>query len=365
MDHAAFSPALPAEPVWLPLGTAQVIDWKYLGRAPSARGATAWLGRVGREPVLIRASTQETATTLEFLFLAHEELTGVLQVVTSRPVANRLRVEVRADVEGKVQHAETHELVEHSRTGLYGPTVRTMDGDLAALGLPEIGSLEAEVFEFAPESALSTTCGRWAQRALETVRAFVLDGVGEPAVEPALEQPSEPPVAAPPSRDVRRAREVEPDSEPPAPRYEPPRPEPRAERPEPRAERPEPRPAPMAPPDRARPDPRSAAPAAPTPSPPAKKRAPRLVVATNAGESWEVTDPETYIGRSKQCAIVLKSQRVSRKHASITQEGDGFYLNDLGAANGIWAGTEKIERERLEHGSEYIVGDVLLSFSLV
>ena len=50
----------------------------------------------------------------------------------------------------------------------------------------------------------------------------------------------------------------------------------------------------------------------------------RLFAATNTGDSWEVTDEETYIGRSKQCTIGLKSQRVSRKHASCTTRARWF-----------------------------------------
>jgi hypothetical protein len=90
----------------------------------------------------------------------------------------------------------------------------------------------------------------------------------------------------------------------------------------------------------------------------------KLNCTTNQGESFEITSEETFIGRSKQCAIVLKSQRVSRKHACVTKEADGFYINDLGAANGIWAGSEKIDREKIETGDEFIVGDVVLTFTL-
>jgi predicted component of type VI protein secretion system len=97
---------------------------------------------------------------------------------------------------------------------------------------------------------------------------------------------------------------------------------------------------------------------------PARKALGKLFATTNSGDSWEISDAETFLGRSKQCSIVLKSQRVSRKHASVTKEDDGYYINDLGAANGIWAGTEKIDREKIADGAEYIIGDVLVSFSL-
>ena len=48
----------------------------------------------------------------------------------------------------------------------------------------------------------------------------------------------------------------------------------------------------------------------------------------------------------------------------VRREPDGFYINDLGAANGIWSGTEKVDRQLILDGSEYIIGDVVLTFNL-
>ena len=342
---------------WIPLGNAQVVDWKYLGRSASARGATAWLGRVEGEPVLVRTWTSDAATSYEFAFLAHEQLYGMLVITTSRPEPSRLRLEASLEVEGRLGYVDASEFVEHPRTGLHGGTVRTFDVHLGRIAAERIGNLsthEAEILEYAPESALATQCGRWIQSVLAAVRAELLDGEdGEersaapsaaPSAPSPLPVPAAPsrqavaPTSLPPSSSLRRTREPEPV---PAPVMERARPDPVMERPRPEPKLPEPKPA------------------APEPK---RRGLDKLLASTSSGESWELTDAETYIGRSKQCAVVLKSQRVSRKHASITREEDGFFINDLGAANGIWAGTEKIERERIEDGSEYIIGDVLVTF---
>lgn len=318
---------------WLPLGSAQLIDWKQLGRSASARGALAFAARVGGEPVLLRTWTNENTTYFEFHFLAYEELFGTIVVSTSRPEDTRLRLTTTIDVEGRIGYSDISEFVQHGRTGLYGSVVRTVEvtvGDLRTDGLDTPTSAQAEIFEYAPESALLTACGRWLTGLLGCVRAQILDGVEEegapasaparaPAPTPIVEAEPEPP--APKKRRAKRETVEEPSSVPP-----PPKPKPKAK--------------------------------------PKPKSIGKLFATTNSGDSWEITDEETFLGRSKQCSIVLKSQRVSRKHASVTKEDDGFYINDLGAANGIWAGTEKIDREKIADGAEYIIGDVLVSFSL-
>lgn len=371
--------ALPAHP-WLPLGSAQIIDWKYLGSSAATRGATAWTGRVGGEPVLIRTWSSDNTTTFEFNFLSYEELTGSIVVTTDRSEPARLRLEVSIDVDQRLGYTDALELVEHSRTGLHGATVRTVDARLGPtlddLVDPPL-AVDAEILEYAPESALGTSCGLWIAQLLTAVKARLLDG-DSPAEAAAIAarapqarlEPPEPQAQLTPPSDPEPVPDLEPefDSEP-------------AYAPEPIVEEdlepdydfePEPTPVPEPPPEPRRKDKPAArrtrenidppARKAPRPPPPEPESPDKLLATTNTGDSWEVVDEETFIGRSKQCAIVLKSQRVSRKHASVTRDDDGFYINDLGAANGIWAGTEKIDRERIEHGAEYIIGDVLMTF---
>lgn len=332
---------------WIPLGSAQLVDWKHLGRPQSARGATAWTARVGPESVLLRSWSNESTTFYEFYFLAHEGVAGTMVISSSRPEPTRLRLKATVDVEGRLGYSDIVEFQEHPLTGLHGSTVRTVEvseGDLKAERIANLSAAEAEILEYAPESALLTTCGWWIHSVLEVVRAQLLDG------EDMMEHSA---TASPP-----KAVEVEAEIEPPPPKREKPKPTTgRAPRetfdgPAGNAEK-----------KSRAPEPREATPPRAAP-PPKKKKASVLIASTNTGDQWEISEPETYIGRSKQCAIVLKSQRVSRKHATVTMEDDGFYINDLGAANGIWAGTEKIDREKIEDGAEYIIGDVLVTFSL-
>ena len=292
---------------------------------------------------MTRTWCNESTTFYEFMFLGHEAMTGSIIVTTQRAEQTRLQVKVTIEIEGRLSYTETTELAEHSRTGLYGVTNRTKEGRHTPAQLDTLTPSHAEIFEYAPESALSTVCGTWIA---ELLRWVYLTAGQDGAVEvPALEGQM-------PAEALR--------AEPRAVRNDPPRSNAAAQAPRSNAagatQRPVLVPEPAPPPPVPVP--------VPEPAPASRRAAPSLLVAsTSNGDRWEVEAPETYMGRSKQCSIVLKSQRVSRKHASITREDDGFYINDLGAANGIWAGTDKVEREKIEDGSEYIIGDVLVSFS--
>lgn len=64
----------------------------------------------------------------------------------------------------------------------------------------------------------------------------------------------------------------------------------------------------------------------------------------------ENSDPVVYplsnqkitIGSSEVCDIILSSDGVSRKHVSITSEGDNFFVVDLGSSNGSFINEERL-----------------------
>ena len=310
---------------WLPLGNAQIIDWDRLGRSPSARGAAVWAGTLAGESVLVRIWCEETTTHFEFVALTRPAFAGEITVQVIRPDPQRVRVEAHASAQGSVEFRETFEFVEHPRTGLQAAATRACEvhlGDCDPLAHLGLSPAEAEILEYAPESALHTGCADWLASVLSNIGRAIRDQ--EVIHAPQAHTP--PPRRGPTNPQVRplEVPVVEAQQAPQTPA--------------------------------APPHPASAA----TPKP---VRAERLFAATNAGDSWELTEDETYVGRSKQCTVVLKSQRVSRKHASITREPQGWFINDLGAANGIWAGTDKVDREVIEDGAEYVIGDVLLTFT--
>jgi pSer/pThr/pTyr-binding forkhead associated (FHA) protein len=72
-----------------------------------------------------------------------------------------------------------------------------------------------------------------------------------------------------------------------------------------------------------------------------------------AGQQWPLENDEIMIGRGSDCHIVLPERQVSRYHARITLEHDGFYLHDLGSKNGTHLnGTQVKGSVRLQDGDE-------------
>jgi hypothetical protein len=68
------------------------------------------------------------------------------------------------------------------------------------------------------------------------------------------------------------------------------------------------------------------------------------------------------LGRGHDCAIQLSDPNVSRRHAEIRREGDGYILFDLGSTNGTEVNGERIHRVPLADGDRILVGQTELVF---
>jgi pSer/pThr/pTyr-binding forkhead associated (FHA) protein len=56
------------------------------------------------------------------------------------------------------------------------------------------------------------------------------------------------------------------------------------------------------------------------------------------------------VGRSTDCEIWLSDDRVSRRHASISPDQDGYVIEDTQSANGTFVAGQRIERAVLRDG---------------
>jgi hypothetical protein len=74
-----------------------------------------------------------------------------------------------------------------------------------------------------------------------------------------------------------------------------------------------------------------------------------------AGQSFTLSKPETVIGRYAGNDMVVQHNEVSRRHASITREGGGFVLRDLGSRNGTF-----VNRRRLSGPQALRDGDLIM-----
>src|SRR5688572_17069404 len=70
------------------------------------------------------------------------------------------------------------------------------------------------------------------------------------------------------------------------------------------------------------------------------------------------------LGRSDECDVVLRDRSISRKHAVLVREGEGWFVQDLGSTNGVTKDGRRAERFELRDGDEFRLGDLPLRFKL-
>jgi hypothetical protein len=88
---------------------------------------------------------------------------------------------------------------------------------------------------------------------------------------------------------------------------------------------------------------------------PAARALPALRLMGSAGLLATVTGDRFVMGRGRHCDLVIDSAKVSREHAAIQREPDGWWIEDLGSSNGTWFRRSRVERRRIEDGDEYLI----------
>ncbi|MDD9939260.1 MAG: GGDEF domain-containing protein, partial [Myxococcales bacterium] len=86
----------------------------------------------------------------------------------------------------------------------------------------------------------------------------------------------------------------------------------------------------------------------------------------NAGSLFTLDTQRVILGRSGEAHVLLTDRAMSRRHACIAREADGYYLQDLGSANGTFVdGQEATTPIRLQDGSRIEMGaHTILRFAL-
>ena len=64
----------------------------------------------------------------------------------------------------------------------------------------------------------------------------------------------------------------------------------------------------------------------------------------------------TVIGRGRKADLALSEATISRAHAAIGFDGQGFYVEDLGSTNGTLVNGAKVVRQRLKSEDEIEMG---------
>jgi hypothetical protein len=74
----------------------------------------------------------------------------------------------------------------------------------------------------------------------------------------------------------------------------------------------------------------------------------------------EMRDHEYLFGRTARCEFRVKTNEVSREHASFTRRPDGVYVNDLGSVNGVLVNNTRVREFRLYDGDLIQLGHIKL-----
>jgi pSer/pThr/pTyr-binding forkhead associated (FHA) protein len=82
----------------------------------------------------------------------------------------------------------------------------------------------------------------------------------------------------------------------------------------------------------------------------------------NAGSRYSLERDITTVGRHPDSDIFLDDITVSRRHAVIRHDRDGYEVSDAGSLNGTYVNRERVETGPLRHLDELQVGRFVLLF---
>jgi hypothetical protein len=82
-------------------------------------------------------------------------------------------------------------------------------------------------------------------------------------------------------------------------------------------------------------------------------------------EPFVTREPLVFIGRAAACSLCLAENGVGERHAAIERREDGYYVRDLGSANGVRVNGQLVASQRLTSGDELEVASVRLRFEVV
>jgi hypothetical protein len=80
------------------------------------------------------------------------------------------------------------------------------------------------------------------------------------------------------------------------------------------------------------------------------------------GQRHELEKRQVVLGRSRECDITLEDPNISRRHAEIRQEDGAYWIVDLGSTNGIEVNGKRVDRARLSHDDQIVLGRTSVVF---
>jgi hypothetical protein len=90
----------------------------------------------------------------------------------------------------------------------------------------------------------------------------------------------------------------------------------------------------------------------------------RRAVLAGLGRRTVVDESPFAIGRSRDCELTLDDPNVSRRHAELRDDGDGWRVVDLGSTNGVKVNRRRVDEAVLRSGDRITLGVTDLDFEL-
>ena len=87
-----------------------------------------------------------------------------------------------------------------------------------------------------------------------------------------------------------------------------------------------------------------------------------IIKGPQTGNTFEITAPETSVGRDPANAIFLNDMTVSREHALIASTDKGYVITDRNSYNGLWVNNEAVDTKLLANGDAIQIGTFCLIF---
>jgi pSer/pThr/pTyr-binding forkhead associated (FHA) protein len=91
-----------------------------------------------------------------------------------------------------------------------------------------------------------------------------------------------------------------------------------------------------------------------------------LLVRTGFYEGLEVPVDRDWvvIGRGRSADVVIAEPTISRAHAAIGYDEEGFFVQDLGSTNGTLVNGSRSQRQALKSGDELQMGRLVVGITL-
>ena len=92
---------------------------------------------------------------------------------------------------------------------------------------------------------------------------------------------------------------------------------------------------------------------------------PYLIIQDGNGQNREyaLSNTTAMLGRESDCDIIVLDRNVSRHHAVLSREPEGFLIKDLSSANGTFVNAQPVASQMLKHLDTIQVGSVMIVFN--